>query len=127
VAAHRILIADSDGDSRTVYRIVLQHHGYDVLDAADGPSALRLAQSGAVALVITELTLRALDGHSLLEALMSDEKTAHIRVIVLTARALREDRERARNAGCVAFLTKPLQPTELLGEVRRLIEPEAAG
>jgi CheY-like chemotaxis protein len=122
VDAKRILIADSDGDSRTVYRIVLQHHGFDVVVVEDGMSALKLARAGGVGLVVTELTLRVLDGHALLEELMSDEATSHIRVVVLTARGLREDRERAERAGCAAFLTKPMQPTTLLEEIRGLIE-----
>jgi CheY-like chemotaxis protein len=122
VDARRILIADSDGDSRTVYRIVLQHHGFDVVDVEDGATALTRARAGDVGLVVTELTLRVLDGHTLLEQLMSDEATAHIRVVVLTARALQEDRERATRAGCALFLTKPLQPMALLEKIRTIME-----
>ena len=120
--ARRILIADSDGDSRTVYRVVLQHHGFDVVDAEDGVTALDRARAGDIAMVVTELTLRALDGHTLLERLMADAATAHIRVVVLTARGLQEDRERAVRAGCAAYLTQPMLPMALVEQIRSLLD-----
>jgi CheY-like chemotaxis protein len=120
VGAIRILIADSDTDSRTVYRIMLQYHGFEVLEAEDGESALERARTGGISVVVTELTLARLDGHGLLQRLKEDAQTRDIAVVVLTARVLREDEERARQAGCAAFLTKPLQPAMLLREIRTL-------
>src|SRR5690554_2930168 len=120
VDAIRILIADGDRDSRTVYRVILQHHGYEVLEAEDGETALACALEQGVAVVVTELTLRQLDGHRLIERLRADSRTSELAVIVLTARALQADRDRARRAGCTEFLVKPVQPMELVEYVRDL-------
>jgi CheY-like chemotaxis protein len=120
VGAKRILIVDGDADSRSVYRIMLQHRGHEVDEARDGAEALRRLAGTEYDVVIMELTLQELDGHVLLERLCGSY--AGLEVIVLTARSLPDDRDRAMRAGCARYLTKPLQPQELVREVER---PEA--
>ena len=120
-AKTRILLADSDLDSRLVYRIMLEHRGYEVVEADNGETAITLAYAGGVTIVVTELTLRIVDGHAVLERLRADERTRDVRVVVLTARGLEEDRVRAEQNGCTLFLTKPLEPNVLADEIDRLL------
>lgn len=126
MGATRILIADGDTDSRTVYRILLQHHGLEVLETSSGTEALALVRSGDVAVVVTELTLRDGNGLALLHAIRSDPALERLPVLVLTARGFAEDRERAERAGCTRFLLKPLEPNELARQIRDLLESGAA-
>jgi CheY-like chemotaxis protein len=119
------MLVDGDQDSRSVYRIVLTYHGYDVIEVADGESALVALQQDPCDVVVTELTLRLLDGHRLLERLRQDERTRDICVVVVTARGLEEDRERAEEAGCNRFLLKPLEPQALLREIAVLLTERA--
>jgi CheY-like chemotaxis protein len=123
VGAKRILIVEGDGDSRSVYGIMLQHRGYEVAEAVDGHSALRQVSSSDWDVVIMELTLRGLDGHQLLAQLLGERP--HLRVVVLTARVLGEDRDRALSAGCRKYLTKPLEPHRLVREVEALLVAES--
>jgi CheY-like chemotaxis protein len=118
-SAKRILIVDGDRDSRTVFGILLNHHGYEVVEAEDGAEALTLLSGARFDVVITELTLRRLDGHALLETARTVAND--ICVVVVTARALEEDRTRAQEAGCALYLTKPLEPQQLVQEIRGLI------
>jgi CheY-like chemotaxis protein len=117
VGAKTVLLVDGDGDSRTVYRIVLEHHGFRVLEAADGDAALQVAATQDIVALVTELTLRLVDGHTLLRRLRSDPRTRELCVVVVTARALQEDRIRAERAGCTRFLVKPLEPQQLVREI----------
>jgi two-component system, OmpR family, phosphate regulon response regulator PhoB len=119
--AKRILIVDGDADSRLVYRIMLEHRGYDVDVVEDGESALQYVRQQPVDAVVTELTLRLVDGHTLLERLRADERTRDLCVVVLTARALDRDRARAEQAQCARFLVKPLEPNRLVREMEALI------
>lgn len=120
MSAKRVLIVDGDPDTRAVCRMILEHRGYEVREAADGEAALAEVRASSYPVVITELTLAKLDGQALLERLNADPGTASSRIIILTARALAEERVRAERAGCAAFLTKPIEPLTLVERVERL-------
>jgi CheY-like chemotaxis protein len=124
VAAARILIVDGDADNRSVYSIMLQHRGYEVAEAEDGEGALRMLAEEEWNVVVMELTLRQLDGHVLLERLVSEQPK--LCVVVLTARSLEVDRTRAHRAGCTKYLTKPLEPQQLVREVEQILGGAAA-
>jgi CheY-like chemotaxis protein len=121
VGTKRILLVDGNLDSRTVYRVLLQHRGYEVHEAEDGGSALALLERQPFDVVVTELTLKPMDGYELLSRLRAAESTRGLCVIVVTARALQEDRVRAEQAGCSLFLEKPLEPQRLLAQVEGVI------
>lgn len=126
MGAARVLIADGDTDSRTVYRILLQHRGYEVLETSNGEEALDLARTGDVAAVVTELTLRNGNGLAVLRGIRSDPALQGLPVLVLTARGFAEDRERAERAGCTRFLLKPLEPQELARQIQELLAGDTA-
>jgi two-component system, chemotaxis family, sensor kinase CheA len=117
----RILLVDGDPDSRAVYRVMLQYSGYVVDEAQDGARALELLRGGPFDAVVCELTLRGVDGHTLLGELRAAEQTRDLCVIVLTARGLEEDRERALAAGCTDYLVKPLEPKRLLATLEAVL------
>jgi len=116
-----ILLVDGDSDSRIVYRTILRHHGFDVVEAADGQAGLELARKVVPALVITELTVPKLGGLDLIRQLRALPETHAALLLVLTAIALESERIRAEAAGCTKFLTKPIEPQVLLQEVRLLL------
>jgi CheY-like chemotaxis protein len=119
--SRRVLLVDANHDSRAVYRIMLQHVGWQVLEAEHGGAALDVLRREAVDAVVTELTLHPLDGYHLLAQVRSSERLRDTCVVVLTARALQEERERAERAGCSLFLVKPLEPQQLLRELEELV------
>jgi DNA-binding response OmpR family regulator len=109
----RVLVVDDEPDVLLLCRLNLEQRGHEVLEAPNGDEALELARSGDADLVVLDLMLPGIDGYQVLQALQAGEQTSEIPVLVLTAKSLQADRERSRQLGAAAFLTKPFLPDEL--------------
>jgi two-component system, cell cycle response regulator DivK len=118
-----ILVAEDHDDNRAIAVAILQHAGFAVIEAVNGLEALALARTQLPKLVLMDVSMPELDGWSVTRALRHDERTRDIVVIALTAHALPEDRQRAEDAGCDGFLTKPIGPAALLASVRDALRP----
>lgn len=108
-----LLVEDNDMNRDMLLRR-LQRKGFDVLTALDGEEAIRMAQQFLPALVLMDMSLPVLDGWEATRRLKADPATRHIPVIALTAHALPAERDRALEAGCAAFETKPIDFPKLL-------------
>ena len=111
-------------DNRNIYRTILEHYGYQVLLATDGQNGIRLAREEQPDLILMDLSIPVVDGWEATRILKLDESTRTIPVIALSAHALEEDRERAREAGCDGYLAKPVEPRKVLTEVARFLDEE---
>jgi len=116
---HTILLADDNLDDRTIYAVILEHHGYHVLLAANGEEAVRMASEQRPDLMLMDLVMPLVDGLAATRRLKEDPATAGIPVVMITAHALTGVREKAEAAGCDAFLFKPVAPRRVIEEVRR--------
>jgi DNA-binding response OmpR family regulator len=121
----RVLVVDDEPDVLLLCRLNLEQRGHQVLEAPNGDVALNLAREGAPELVVLDLMLPGIDGYQVLQALRADDRTSGIPVLVLTAKSLRADRERSRQLGAAAFLTKPFLPDELCDMVDGVLAGEA--
>jgi two-component system, cell cycle response regulator DivK len=117
----RVLVVDDDGDSRNIYRAALEFSGYEVVEAADGEEALRLAVCRSPDVVLMDMAVPRMDGWATTRALREGVRTAHIPVIGVSAHALPAQIARAREAGCVSYLTKPVEPRLIVEEVARTL------
>lgn len=117
-----VLLVEDNADNQEIYRIILAHHGFSVLQAWDGECGVRMARHHAPDLILMDLTMPVVDGLSATRMLKEDPLTAEIPIIALTAHAEREDRVAAEAAGCVAFLSKPVAPAQVALEVRRILD-----
>src|SRR5687768_6921014 len=113
-SAARILVADTDDDTRSLYRESLGLTGCDVVEATDGRDALVKALSHRPTLVITETRLPFFDGYALCEVLRRDSMTRTVPILVVTAEKSPPDLDRARDAGADGVLIKPVSPRALL-------------
>lgn len=125
--APTVLLVDDDEDSRTICVTILEHHGFRVMEAADGGEGLRMARELRPDVILMDVTLPVLDGWTATAELKQSEETSGIPVIMLTARALDADRARGRDSGCDSYLTKPCAPTQVLDEVRKFLHAVDAG
>jgi len=116
-----ILLVEDNPDNQEIYRIILAHHGYEILQAWDGEAGLRMAREHHPELILMDLTMPLVDGLEATRRLKADPATAAIPVIALTAHAMEEDRLAAEEAGCVAFLAKPAEPRAVVAEVGRVL------
>jgi CheY-like chemotaxis protein len=119
--APSVLLVDGDADSITIYSLILQHHGYEVLAAGDPATGLRLALERRPDVVISDLYLPPLDGRSLHEQLRANEGTASIPMILLDSIAA-FGMEEVEEIAITARLTKPCEPSRLLLEVQRMLD-----
>lgn len=101
---------------------------FDLAEANDGPTGLRLATKLMPDLILMDLSLPQLDGWEVTKRLKADPKLERIPVVALTAHATRQDMELATEAGCCDYLTKPVDRGRLIGTIRRHLQggPERA-
>ena len=124
-----VLIVDDDPDFREFVRIVLERHGYRVLEAPDAPTGLALMRAELPSLVLLDAMMSyELAGIGTIRAVRRDPLLAHIPLILISA-VLSEDEDRflpADERGMVdRFLSKPISPDELLIEVGDLLKETA--
>jgi CheY-like chemotaxis protein len=126
----KVLIVEDDADVRLGYRVLLRAQGYDTFFAADSIAAISEARKHLPDLMVLDLGLPAGDGFVVMERLQAAPNVdlAGIPVIVVSGRDLRGNKERALAAGAKAFVQKPWDDDELLGQIARLLgEPDAYG
>jgi CheY-like chemotaxis protein len=116
-----VLLVEDNADNQEIYRIILIHHGFSVLQAWDGEGGVRMARHHSPDLILMDLTMPVLDGLQATQMLKADPETAAIPIIALTAHAEHEDRVAAQAAGCASFLSKPVEPQRVAMEVLRVL------
>jgi CheY-like chemotaxis protein len=117
----RVLVIDDEPDVRWLIRMSLERAGHEVIDAEDGLRGVALAQRQRPQIIVLDLMMPVMDGYAVLDALAKDERTASVPVVVLSARAIPDEAERAVSAGARRFLEKPFDPDLLTGELNDLL------
>lgn len=98
--------------------------GHTVLEAKDGATALELARSHRPDALVLDVMLPDRSGLGVLAEIRADAALAHVKVIILTARAQRADEDAALAAGADLFMAKPFRPSQLVDELARLLRGE---
>ena len=117
----RILIVEDNETNGDVLSRRLARRGYHVLLARDGSQGLVMAGAHGPDLILMDLALPEIDGWECARRLKADAATRHIPIIALTAHAMIGDREKALDAGCDEFDTKPIELVGLLDKMDRLL------
>ena len=120
VQGSKVLVVDDSAVIRELISVNLSLEGFEVTVAGDGAAALALVSELRPDVITLDVVMPVLDGFETLAALRADPATAHIPVVLVTGRAQAADRERGRQLGVDAYLTKPFEPSELVGVVRSL-------
>ena len=118
----RILLVEDNDSSREMLTRRLQKHGYEVTTATNGQEALDMIRREAPDVILLDMSLPVMDGWAAVRELRADAAIRHVPVIALTAHAAREDRERAIEAGCDDYETKPVDMPRLLSTIERWLE-----
>lgn len=117
----KILLVEDNETNRDMLSRRLIRKGYDVVMAEDGEQAVRMAASENPDLILMDMSLPVLDGWEATRRVKSAEGTRSIPIIALTAHAMAGDREKALEAGCDDYDTKPIELPRLLDKIGALI------
>ncbi|MEX1177133.1 MAG: response regulator [Nitriliruptor sp.] len=114
----RVLIVDDDEDIRTYLDVTLALDGFEVIEAESGQQALDQARRGDPDLILLDVMMPGMDGLEVLRRLREDARTAHLPIVLLTARGQAADTVEGLDAGADGYLTKPFEAEVLLAHVR---------
>ena len=117
----KILLVEDNEMNRDMLSRRLQRKGYRVVLALDGQNGVEMTQTEAPNLILMDMSLPVLDGWEATRRLKTDAAVRHIPVIALTAHAMSSDREKALEAGCDDYDTKPVELPRLLAKIEALL------
>ena len=117
----KILIVEDNEVNRKMLSRRLQRRGYEVIISEDGKDGVTKARSDSPDLILMDMDLPVLDGWSATRKIKSSPETRSIPVIAFTAHAMAGDREKALEAGCDDYDTKPVEFSRLLGKIETLL------
>jgi CheY-like chemotaxis protein len=118
----KILVVEDNEMNRDMLSRRLVRKKYDVLVAVDGRESVEVARSEAPDLILMDMSLPVMDGWEATRQLKANPETQAIPIIALTAHAMSGDREKALEAGCDDYDTKPIELPHLLGKIEALLD-----
>lgn len=120
---HNILYVEDNRDNMVLVQRALEARGYRLLQAPNGLSGLEMAEKEDVDLILLDINLPDIDGYEVARRLRHSAKAAlaHIPIIAITANALKGDAEKALEAGCDVYMSKPINIRELWARVEAFV------
>jgi two-component system cell cycle response regulator DivK len=122
----KILLVEDNEMNRDMLSRRLVRNGHEVSIAVDGQQGVDMALSQLPDLILMDMSLPVIDGWEATRRIKANDATRQIPVIALTAHAMAGDREKAMEAGCEDYDTKPIEITRLLGKIAALLVTKAA-
>jgi CheY-like chemotaxis protein len=116
-----ILVVDDNNTNLKLVSDVLEFDGYRIMKASDAEAAQAIIRSTPPDLILMDIALPGMDGLTLTRQLKADEATRHIIIVALTAFAMKGDDQKARDAGCDGYITKPIDTRTLPAAVAALL------
>jgi CheY-like chemotaxis protein len=117
----KVLLVEDNEMNRDMLSRRLIRRGFEVIFAVDGQQGVDLARSQRPDIILMDMSLPVIDGWEATRRVKSDDATRGVPVIGLTAHAMGGDRERAIEAGCDDYDTKPVELDRLIGKIERLL------
>src|SRR3979409_70973 len=114
----RILVVEDQEDNRQILRDLLASADYEMDEAENGEEALAAVARERPDLILMDIQMPIMDGYEATRRFKADPATRSIPIMAVTSYALSGDEEKARTAGCDAYVTKPFSPRQLLAKIR---------
>jgi two-component system cell cycle response regulator DivK len=118
----RILVVEDHEDNRQILRDLLASAGYEMIEAENGEEGVAAATAEQPDLILMDIQLPILDGYEATRRIKADPALKAIPIIVVTSYALSGDEDKARAAGCDAYVAKPYSPRLLLARIREFLD-----
>ena len=117
----KILVVEDNEQNRILMRQILKHHGYEVLEAADGAAGLAMAGEHMPDLILLDLQMPVMGGFAVIRELRKTPELSKLKVIAVTSFAMKGDREKALEAGFDEYVTKPIDTRKFIELVKNIL------
>lgn len=124
--AQRILIVEDNDLNLKLFRDLLAANGFETVETREGLEAIALTRSMMPDLILMDIQLPEISGLDITRKIKADQSLRHIPVIAVTAFAMKDDEEKILQAGCEAYLSKPIAIDQFLTTIRRFLLPVIA-
>jgi CheY-like chemotaxis protein len=121
----KILVVDDNPTNLKLASDVLEFEGYEILKAVDAEEAQDVLAATLPDLILMDIGLPGIDGLTLTRKLKAGERTRGIRIVALTAFAMKGDEQKALDAGCDGYIAKPIDTRKLPGQVAEILQRTA--
>jgi len=122
---HTILLIEDNEQNRYLTTFLLTQHGYQVIEAIDGPVGINLAydlaNQSTLDLILLDIQLPGMDGYAVAKALRNFECLKVTPIVAVTSYAMVGDREKSLEAGCNGYIEKPINPDTFVSEIQRFL------
>ena len=120
---HNVLYIEDNPDNTTLVRRALESRGYKLLSSPNGIKGVDMAESEEISLILLDINLPDIDGYEVARRLRASSKTelSTVPIIAVTANALKCDAEKALEAGCDVYMSKPINIRELWARVEAFV------
>lgn len=118
----KVLLVEDNPHNRKIFLAMLNHAGFEVHDAEDGNRAIELAAQVRPDIILMDMSIPGIDGWEATRRIKSDPAMKHITIVALTAHAMKGDEDRAREAGCDHYLSKPVSPKRVVEAVHEFLK-----
>jgi two-component system, cell cycle response regulator DivK len=116
-----VLIIEDNATNLYMMRFILTKLGHAVLEAGDGASGVSLAKSERPDLILMDIQLPVMDGYAATRSIREDDALKNVPIIAVTSYAMVGDREKALQAGCTAYIEKPINPETFIKVLERYL------
>jgi two-component system cell cycle response regulator DivK len=117
----KILVVEDTEDNRQILRDLLGMAGYDMIEAHDGAEGVSQATQHKPDLILMDIQMPVMDGYEATRQIKANPELKGIPIVAVTSYALSGDEEKARAAGCDAYIAKPYSPRQMLAKVREIL------
>ncbi len=114
---NKILIIEDNEQNLYLMAFILENNGYEVVQARDGREGIELAGQVKPTLILLDIQLPVMDGYAVARELKSNPALAAVPIVAVTSYAMAGDREKCLEAGCVGYITKPIDPETFVAEM----------
>ncbi len=119
---YRILVVDDNEDSRELVKKILKKHGYEIIEAIDGEDAISKAIAYRPDLILMDISIPKIDGYEVTRRLKQRIDFKDTPIIAFTAHAMRGDQEKALQAGCDGYISKPINVREFPEQIKMYLK-----
>ena len=127
IMKQKILIVEDNELNLKLFRDLLEAHGYETFETKDGQEALSIARNVRPDLILMDIQLPEISGLDITRRLKADSEVSHIPVIAVTAFAMKDDEEMILNAGCEAYMSKPISIPVFIRTVQKFLNENEWG